>query len=190
LLPRPATQLALVDADVLRGFHRQAAALLADPSGVRYEELVPWWMEGSGFKEAVFKARGGLMDALLSSRRSFLQVAVMHSEAHVGWARHVVARGYRAHLLLVHAPVDVAVARARARAYSTGRWCAPEHVRGCMAGLRRHARELGCVCAGSGGTVRLIDNERDAAPAPDAAALLAAPLPRAVVDAYGLQAQQ
>jgi hypothetical protein len=170
----------------------RAAALLRDPSGVRYTQLVPWWMEGSGFEQAVFRDRKGLAQTLLATRRSFMHVAVMHTDAHVGWARHVVARGYTAHLLCVHAPAGVAAARAAARARRTGRWCDEEHVRRCEAGLLRAAPELGALCAASGGTVRLLDNAEDAggegAP-PDAAALLAAPLRRSVADAYGLRAE-
>jgi hypothetical protein len=185
----PPPQLALLDADVLRGFHAQTAALLRDPSGVRYTELVPWWLEGSGFEQAVFRDEDGLARTLLATRRSFVQVAVMHTDAYVRWARHVVARGYTAHLLCVHAPAGAAAARARARAQRTGRWCDEEYVRGCERGLLRAAPELGRVCAASGSTVRLLDNAAEAAAeGPDAAALLAAPLRHSVADAYGLHA--
>lgn len=187
LLPRPAPQLARLDADVLRGFHAQLAAYARDASGVRYEDLVPWWLEGSRFEEAVFRAQGGLADALLSSRRSFVQPAVMHTPGNVSWVRHVVERfGYSGHLVLVHVPADVAVARATQRAYRTGRWCAPEYVRATEAGLLRHSAEVASICAASGGTVRLLDNAAENA-APDAVQLLAAPLSADVAEAYGLR---
>ena len=120
----PHEQLAVVDADVLRGFHGQYASLLRDPALPCFEDAVPWWFDGSGFEHAVFRDARGLLPQIFASRRSFLQLSVMHSDANLEWARHVVVeQGYEAHLLLVHAPLDVAVTRARARAARTGRWC-------------------------------------------------------------------
>jgi hypothetical protein len=191
LLPRPPPSLAWVDPDTLRGFHAQFASLHAAclAGGECFEDLVPWWLEGARFEEAVFRAPDSLMDALLASRCSFVLCAVMRSEGSVAWARHVAARGYTAHLLLVHTPAEVAAARAAARARATGRCVSAAHVRDCEEGLREHSGALAAVCAASGGTVRLLDNSAAAGAAgPRAAALLAAPLDARVADAYAVRA--
>lgn len=186
----PRLELAVVDADALRGFHGQYALLENDPQLQCFEDAVPWWLDGSGFEQAVFRDPDGLMAQIFATRRSFLQLTVMHSDENLRWARHVAEKGYEMHLLLVHTDTDVAVARARARASRTGRWCPEPYLRACAPGLRSRSRELARMCAATGGSVRLLDNTADAGDrAPDGVALLAAPLRPRVASAYGMRAQ-
>ena len=161
LLPVQDCPCALIDADALRAFHGQYAALAGSPDGVRYTELNAWFMETSGFEEAIFRAPGGLLDNIMSSRVSFVQTSNMHSAGTLEWTRYVVSRGYRVHFVLVHVPVEIAVARAAARAAATGRWCSPQYVKSCVDGMLRFSAPIWRACVASGGTAVCIDNTLD-----------------------------
>ena len=181
---------AIVDDDVLRGFHAQYASLASAPDGVRYTDLSPWFDDGSGYEEFLFRAAGGLLDVTLRSRCSFVQAVNVHSAGSVAWVSYVVRRGYRAHLVLVHVPVKVAVERAAARAAATGRWCSSAYIESCAVGLRRHIADVWRACRASGGTAVCVDNSADApllrAPPMDALATQAPRVCARLAHEYGL----
>jgi hypothetical protein len=58
----------------------------------------------------------------------------------------------------VHVAVDVAIERATARAYTTGRWTSPSFVRECDEGLRKHTHAVWSAVRARGGTTVVIDN--------------------------------
>lgn len=158
----PPRGCALIDDDALRGFHAQYASLASAPGGARYKELSPWFHDDSSYEEAIFRAPGGLLDAVMGGRRSFVQAANMHSAGSVSWVRHVIRRGYRAHFVLVHVPADVAVERAAARAAATGRWCPASYIESCASGMAQHSAEVWRACIASGGSALCVDNTADA----------------------------
>ena len=159
-LPRPLADFVVVDVDNLRDYHAQFTAFASFATD-RYENLEEWWVEGSNFEQNIFKDPGGLMDVVLGSRRSFIQPAVMRSQGSIEWVQHVISCGFRAHLLLVHVPLDVAKARAAHRATSSFRRTPPAFIDNCEPGLLRHSREIALLCEESGGSVRIIDNTEE-----------------------------
>ena len=60
--------------------------------------------------------------------------------------------------VLVHTPLETAVARATRRSEATGRACPREFIESRLDGLRRFSREASRICVDAGGTAMLLDN--------------------------------
>ena len=155
----PAASFASLDADSLRSFHAQFQHDFLAAGSCQYEELIPWFLEGSGFEESVFRAPSGLAQSVLDARHSFVQPAVFDSAAYLDWIDHVsCVHGYIPHFVFVHAPLETAIVRATARAATTGRFCSPTFVSTRHAGLVAHTRGAWGRCLAAGGSVTCFDN--------------------------------
>lgn len=182
----PRGDFAVVDADALRAFHAQFAEVSARAE--RYEDEMAWFMAGSGFEDVVFRRPDGLMAALFRERRSFVQLSLVNSAEALRWVRYVVRQGYRAHLLLVHAPAEVAAARAVARAAESGRWCAAERVRACEPGLLQWSRDVARAALASGGDARVLDNSVATTAAVGSPSCWESPVSHVLLERYGMTA--
>ena len=152
----PPGEYVTIDADVLRQCHAQFREQSLRPH--RYEEEMAWFMEGSGFEDAVFRRKDGLMGTLFDARRSFVQVSLVNTHESLRWVQHVVRRGYRVHHCIIHATGEDAAARVAKRAATTGRYCSRERVLAVEPGLLRWSRQVARAALDSGGDVCVLDN--------------------------------